>query len=54
MTARGRPKPSQEISKVAYYDGRSPKISYSAQKIIERYLAMKPSLQREKPRGSAY
>ena len=54
VTARGRPEPRQEITKVAYYDGRSPKISYSAQKIIERYLAMKGSLRKAKPEGSVY
>lgn len=37
VTAKGTPEPRQEIKRVAYYTGSSPKISYSARKIIERY-----------------
>lgn len=54
VTASGRPEPRQEIVKVAYYDGKSPKISYSATKIIQRYLAMKGSLRIKMPEGSVY
>ena len=37
VTATGVPEPRQEIKRVAYYDGSGLKLSYSAQKIIERY-----------------
>jgi 8-oxo-dGTP diphosphatase len=40
VTARGVPKPRQEIKQVAYYDGSRPKLSYSAQQIIERYRSL--------------
>jgi 8-oxo-dGTP diphosphatase len=36
-TATGVPRPSREIKSVAYYDGSSPRISYSARRIIARY-----------------
>ncbi len=40
VTATGVPKPSREIRSVAYYDGRGPRISYSAQRIIAKYRAV--------------
>jgi len=42
VTATGVPEPRQEIRRVAYYDGSSPKISYSARKIIEKYRLKLP------------
>jgi 8-oxo-dGTP diphosphatase len=37
VTTKGDPEPRQEIRLVAYYDGSSPRISYSARRIIVRY-----------------
>jgi 8-oxo-dGTP diphosphatase len=39
VTAAGIPEPRQEIKRVAYYDGSGPKLSYSAQQIIAKYLS---------------
>lgn len=37
VTATGVAKPTREVKRVAYYDGSGPSLSYSAQKIIEKY-----------------
>ncbi|HEV2390047.1 MAG TPA: NUDIX domain-containing protein [Nitrososphaerales archaeon] len=46
--AKGVPKPSQEIKKVAYYTGSQPTLTFSARRIIDRFQATRP---REAPRG---
>jgi len=43
-TTRGVPEPRNEILRVAYYNGSGPKISNSAQKIIEMYHSIKGPL----------
>jgi 8-oxo-dGTP diphosphatase len=40
VTATGVAEPRGEIKRVAYYDGSSPSISYSAREIIERYQSI--------------
>lgn len=40
--ARGVPKPSQEIKKVAYYTGSQPTLTFSARRIIDRFQATRP------------
>jgi 8-oxo-dGTP diphosphatase len=45
--AKGVPKPSREIKKVAYYTGSQPTLVFSARRIIDRYRATRP---REAPR----
>lgn len=44
VTATGVAEPRREIKRVAYYDGSSPKISYSAQRIIKKYHSIDRSL----------
>jgi hypothetical protein len=41
VTATGVAEPRKEIKRVADYNGSSPNISYSAQKIIEKYHSIK-------------
>lgn len=41
-TARGVPRPTREIKKVAYYTGSQPMLTYSARRIIDRYQATRP------------
>jgi 8-oxo-dGTP diphosphatase len=55
VTARGTPEPRQEIKSVAYYNGTGPKLTYSAQRIIERYRSSSPptSAARRRPAGPA-
>ena len=45
--AKGVPKPSREIKKVAYYTGSQPTLTFSARRIIDRFQATRP---REAPR----
>jgi ADP-ribose pyrophosphatase YjhB (NUDIX family) len=45
--AKGVPKPSQEIRKVAYYTGSQPTLTFSARRIIDRFQATRP---RDAPR----
>jgi 8-oxo-dGTP diphosphatase len=45
--ARGAPRPSREIKKVAYYTGSQPTLTFSARRIIDRFQATRP---REAPR----
>ena len=40
VTATGVPEPTREVKRVAYYDGSSPRLSYSAQQIIEKYQSI--------------
>ena len=40
--AKGVPKPSQEIKKVAYYTGSQPTLTFSARRIIDRFQATRP------------
>jgi 8-oxo-dGTP diphosphatase len=40
--AKGVPKPSREIKKVAYYTGSQPTLAFSARRIIDRYQATRP------------
>ncbi|HUH99561.1 MAG TPA: hypothetical protein VLY65_00825, partial [Nitrososphaerales archaeon] len=42
MKAKGVPKPTREIKKVAFYTGSQPPLSFSARRIIDRYLATLP------------
>jgi 8-oxo-dGTP diphosphatase len=41
VTATGTAEPGQEVRQVAYYDGSSPSLSYSAKTIIEKYHSIK-------------
>jgi 8-oxo-dGTP diphosphatase len=45
--AKGVPKPSREIKKVAYYTGSQPTLTFSARRIIDRFQATRP---REAPK----
>lgn len=54
VTAKGVPEPRQEIKSIGYYDGTRPKISYSAQKIIERYRSMKGSVPKKGSKSSDF
>jgi|SRR5271163_1455764 len=47
--ARGVPKPSREIKKVAYYTGSQPTLTFSARRILDRFQATRP---REAPRDA--
>ncbi len=53
VTATGTPEPREEITGVAYYDGSGPKLSYSAQKIIDRYYASNASTPAQGPQRAA-
>ena len=42
MKAKGLPRPTREIKKVAYYTGSQPTLTFSARRIIDRYQATRP------------
>jgi 8-oxo-dGTP diphosphatase len=42
VKAKGLPRPSREIKKVAYYTGSQPPLTFSARRIIDRYQATRP------------
>jgi len=42
VKAKGVPKPTREIKKVAYYTGSQSALTFSARRIIDRYLATRP------------
>lgn len=42
VKAKGVPKPTREIKKVAYYNGTQPMLTFSARRIIDRYRYTRP------------
>ncbi len=43
VSATGVAEPRREVKKIAFYNGSGLRLSYSAQKIIERYYSLKKS-----------